>query len=196
MEVLLSSVSTRQLLAGKVLGLGAGGLLQVVFWLGSVLLVVRLAGDTIGGEFLKIQVPGNLVVLGIVYFILGYLLFAVLQAGVGAIAGSAKEGQQMAVAFILPAVLPIYVFILFLRDQPDHIVGTIMTLVPITAPMTVFVRMGLSEIPNWQLLASIGLLAVSVVFGLVLAAKLFRVFVLMHGKTPRLREVVRYLRQS
>ena len=196
MEVLLSSVSTRQLLAGKVLGLGAGGLLQVIVWLASALLVVRLAGDTIGGEFLKIQVPGNIVLLGIVYFILGYLLFAVLQAGVGAIAGSAKEGQQMSVAFILPAVLPIYVFILFLRDQPDHIVGTILTLVPITAPMTVFVRMGLSEIPTWQLFASIGLLAVSVVFGLVLAAKLFRVFVLMHGKTPRLREVVRYLRQS
>ncbi|MEE8353537.1 MAG: ABC transporter permease [Dehalococcoidales bacterium] len=196
MEVLLSSVSTRQLLAGKVLGLGAGGLLQVVVWLVSTLLLVRLAGDTIGGDFLKIQVPGNIVLLGIVYFILGYLLFAVLQAGVGAIAGSAKEGQQMSVAFILPAVLPIYVFILFLRDRPDHIVGTILTLVPITAPMTVFVRMGLSEIPTWQLLASIGLLVVSVVFGLVLAAKLFRVFVLMHGKTPRLREVVRYLRQS
>lgn len=196
MEVLLSSVSPRQLLTGKVIGLGAGGLLQVVVWLGSVLLVVRLAGDTIGGEFLKIQVPGNIVVLGIVYFVLGYLLFAVLQAGVGAIAGSAKEGQQMSVAFILPAVLPFYVFILFLRDQPDHIIGTILTLVPITAPMSVFLRMGLSEIPTWQLFVSIGLLAASVVFGLVLAAKVFRVFALMHGKTPRLREVVRYLRQS
>ena len=102
----------------------------------------------------------------------------------------------MSVAFILPAILPFYIFILFLRDQPDHIVGTIMTLVPITAPMSVFLRMGLSEIPTWQLIVSIGLLAVSVVFGLVLAAKAFRVFVLMHGKTPRLREIVRYLRQS
>ncbi len=196
MEVLLSSVSTRQLLTGKVLGLGAGGLLQVVIWLASTLLLVRLAGDTIGGEFLTIRVPGNLVFLGIVYFILGYLLFAVLQAGVGAIAGSPKEGQQMSVAFILPAVLPIYVFILFLRDDPDHIVGTILTLVPLTAPMSVFVRMGLSEIPAWQLLVSIGLLAASVVFGLVLAAKAFRVFALMHGKTPKLREVIRYLRES
>ena len=196
MEVLLSSVSTRQLLAGKVLGLGAGGLLQVIIWLASALLLVRIAWDTTGGEFLPIRVPGNLVFLGIVYFILGYLLFAVLQAGVGAIAGSPKEGQQMSVAFILPAVLPIYVFILFLRDDPDHIVGTILTLVPLTAPMSVFVRMGLSEIPAWQLLVSIGLLAASVVFGLVLAAKAFRVFALMHGKTPKLREVIRYLRES
>lgn len=196
MEVLLSSVSTRQLLTGKVLGLGAGGLLQVVIWLASTLLIVRLAGDTIGGEFLKVQVPGNIVLLGIVYFILGYLLFAVLQAGVGAIAGSPKDGQQMSVAFILPAVLPIYVFILFLRDDPDHIVATILTLVPITAPMSVFLRMGFSEIPTWQLLVSIGLLVASVVFGLVLAAKVFRVFALMYGKTPRLREVIRYLRQS
>ncbi len=196
MEVLLSSVSTRQLLTGKVLGLGAGGLLQVVIWLASTLLIVRLAGDTIGGEFLKVQVPGNIVLLGIVYFTLGYLLFAVLQAGVGAIAGSPKEGQQMAVAFILPAVLPFYVFMLFLRDEPDHIIGTIMTLVPITAPMSVFLRMGFSEIPAWQLVVSIGLLAASVVFGLVLAAKVFRVFALMYGKTPKLGEVIRYLRQS
>ena len=102
----------------------------------------------------------------------------------------------MSVAFILPAVLPIYVFILFLRDDPDHIVGTILTLVPLTAPMSVFVRMGLSEIPAWQLVVSIGLLVLSVVFGLVLAAKVFRVFALMHGKTPKLREVIRYLRES
>jgi len=196
MEVLLSSVSTRQLLAGKVLGLGAGGLLQIIIWLVSALFIVRLAGGTIGGEFLEIQVPGNFVVLGIVYFILGYLLFAVLQAGVGAVAGSAKEGQQMSVAFILPAVLPVYIFLLFLRDNPDHILGPILTLFPITAPMSVFIRMGLSEIPTWQLLVSIGLLAASVVFGLVLAAKVFRVFALMYGKTPRLREIVNYLRQS
>lgn len=102
----------------------------------------------------------------------------------------------MSVAFTLPAVLPFYGFILFLCDQPDHIVATILTLVPVTPPMSVFLRMGLSEIPTWQLAVSIGLLAASVIFGLVLAAKVFRVFELMHDKTPRLREIVRYLRQT
>jgi len=196
MEVLLSSVSTRQLLAGKVLGLGAAGLLQVVIWLASVSILVGLAADTVGGVLSDVQVPDNMMVLGIVYFILGYLLFAVLQAGVGAIGASAKESQGMSVMFILPAILPFYIFIIFLRENPDHVIGTILTMFPLTAPMTVFMRVGLSEIAAWELVLSILLMVAGIMGGLWLSAKVFRVFVLMYGKTPRLGEIVRYLRES
>ena len=196
MEVLLSSVSTRQLLTGKVLGLGAAGLLQVVIWLASMMVLTRLTSETVGGELAGIQIPDNMMILGIVYFVLGYLFFAVMQAGVGAIGSNAKESQQMSVFFILPAILPFYIFIIFLRENPDHVLSTIMTMFPLTAPMTVFLRMGLSEIPAWELALSIFLMIVSIVGGLWFSAKVFRVFVLMYGKSPNLREIIRYLREA
>ncbi len=196
MEVLLSSVSPRQLLTGKILGLGAAGLVQVVIWLASVIILARLASNVVGGILAGLQIPGNMLFLGIVYFILGYLFFAVIEAGMGAIGANAKESQQMVVALVLPAVLPFYIFIIFLRDNPNNVVGTILTLIPVTAPMSVFIRLGLSEIPLWELLVSIGLMIAGIVGGIFLAAKAFRVFLLMYGKTPSPREIVRYLREG
>jgi len=196
MEILLSSVSTRQLLTGKVLGLGAAGLVQIIIWLLSAVFLAQLASTTVGGEFSNIQIPNNFVLLGIVYFVLGYLLFAVLMAGVGAIGATAKESQQMSVIFILPAIVPFYVFIFFTRENPEHIINTILTMIPITAPMSVFIRLGISEIPTWELLLSISLMIAGIVGGLVLAAKVFRTFLLMYGKTPTLGEIIRSLRQA
>jgi ABC-2 type transport system permease protein len=196
MEVLLSSVSTTQLLIGKVLGLGAAGLLQIAVWLLSVLALSRVAGSAIGGIFSTVRVPGSMLVLGMVYFVLGYLLFAVLQAAAGAMGANARESSQMAVAFILPAILPFYVGVIFLTDHPDHVVGTVLTLIPITAPMSVFVRMGLSQVAAWELAASLALLVLGIVGGLLLASKMFRVFLLMYGKTPGLREAFHLLRKA
>ena len=196
MEILLSSVSTRQLLTGKVLGLGATGLAQIVFWLLSATFLLRLVSTTIGGIFSGIQVPGSMIVLGIVYFVLGYLLFAVLMTAVGAIGASARHSQQLSVIFIMPAILPIYIMLFFTRNNPDHVINTVLTMIPITAPMTVFTRLAMSEIPAWELALSITLLVMSIVGGLMLAAKVFRAFVLMYGKSPGLREIARSLRQA
>jgi len=196
MEILLSSVSTRQLLTGKVLGLGATGLAQMVIWLLSATFLLRLVSTTIGGIFSGIQVPVIILVLGIVYFILGYLLFAVLMTAVGAIGASARHSQQLSVIFIMPAILPIYIMLFFTRNNPEHVINTVLTMIPITAPMTVFTRFALSEIPVWELALSITLLVIAVIGGLILAAKVFRTFVLMYGKSPRLREIVRSLKQA
>ena len=78
----------------------------------------------------------------------------------------------------------------------DHVIATILTMIPITAPMMVFIRLGMSEIPVWELLLSIGLLIVGIIGGLWLAARAFRVFLLMYGKTPRIGEIIRILRQA
>ncbi len=196
MEILLSSVSTKELLIGKVLGLGGAGLVQIIFWLLSVLLMVRLASNTIGGLFSSIQIPENMILLGIVYFILGYLLFSVLSAGIGAIAANPKETPQITVLLILTSILPFYVAMLFLRDNPDHVIGTILTIFPVTAPMAVFVRLGISEIATWELVLSICILIFSIVGSLLLAAKTFRIFLLMYGKTPKLGAIIRLLRQA
>ncbi len=196
MEILLSSVSARQLLTGKVLGLGAAGLVQIVIWLLSAVFLVQLASTTIGGVFSMTQIPDNMLLLGIVYFILGYLFFAVLMAGIGAVGATARESQQLSALIIIPAIIPIYVFLFIMRSNPDHIIGTIFTLIPFSAPIMVFMRLGVSEIPTWELVLSISLLVAAIIGALVLAAKAFRVFLLMYGKTPRIGEIIRYLREA
>ena len=195
MEILLSSVSARQLLTGKVLGLGAAGLVQILIWLLSARLLVELVSTTIGGLLSALQVPGNFMVLGVVYFILGYLLFAVLMAGVGSVTTTAREGQQLSMIFIMSAVIP-FIIAPFIMKNPSHIVTQVLTLFPITAPITVIIRLGLTDIPAWQLIASIALLVASIIGALVLVAKVFRTFLLMYGKRPRLREIIRCLREA
>jgi ABC-2 type transport system permease protein len=195
MEILLSSVSPRQLLTGKVLGLGAAGLVQMVIWLLSAVFLVRLASTTIGGVLSTLQIPSNLLFLGIVYFFLGYLLFAVLMAGIGAIGATARESQQMSMLIIMPVWIPAWVSFLFI-EYPDHIVNKILTIIPITAPMAVFMRLGTSGIPTWELVLSISLLLAAIIGALVLASKAFRTFLLMYGKTPRLGEIIRSLRRA
>jgi len=195
MEILLSSVSARQLLTGKVLGLGAAGLVQIIVWLLSAVFLIRWVSTTIGGILSTLQVPGNLLVLSIVYFILGYLFFAILMAGVGAIGATARESQQMSMLFIMPVWIPFWVLFFFARN-PDHVVGTILTMIPFTAPTMVFIRLGTSGIPTWELALSIALLVISIIGALVLAAKVFRTFLLMYGKRPKLGEIIKCLREA
>ena len=195
-EILLSSVSARQLLTGKVLGLGAAGLLQIAIWLFSARVLVQIASTSVGGLLSTLQIPSNFVVLGIiVYFILGYLLFAILMAGVGSVSGTAREGQQLATMFTMLAMLPV-ILSGFIMSAPDHIFTRVLTLFPITAPVTVMVRMGLTNIPAWELIVSLALLVASIIGALVLVAKVFRTFLLMYGKRPRLREIIKCLREA
>lgn len=195
MEILLSSVSPRQLITGKVLGLGAAGLLQILVWLISARFLVGMASSSIGGILSTLQIPTDFLILSLVYFILGYLLFAVVMAGAGSIGATARESQQLSMVFILPAVIPFWL-IAFIIENPNNVIAQILTIFPFTAPITVMLRMGLTDIPIWQLAVSMILMVATILGLLVLAAKIFRTFLLMHGRTPRLREIVRYLRQA
>ena len=192
-EVLLSSVSPRQLLIGKVLGLGAAGMVQVIVWLVSLPLILSLASSVIGGFFSTIQLPANFVLLGIVYFILGYLFFAVLSAGIGAISTNVREGQQLALIYTILAFVPIW-FSSLLFIFPNSPIWKVLTIFPITAPIAMMLMLGVTDIPAWELAASIAVLALSVAVILLLSIRLFRVYLLMYGKRPTLGAIVRNLR--
>jgi ABC-2 type transport system permease protein len=192
-EVLLSSVSTRQLLFGKVLGLGTAGLVQVVIWLASAPLLLRLASSTFGGFISTIQLPANFLILGIVYFTLGYSLFAALSAGVGAISPNAREGQQLSMIYTLFALVPLW-FSSLLFIFPDSPIWVVLTIFPITAPAAVMLRLGVTEIAGWELVASIAVLVVSIIGILFLATKAFRTYLLMYGKRPNWGEIIQNLR--
>jgi ABC-2 type transport system permease protein len=195
MEILLSSISSRQLLAGKVIGLGAAGLVQIIVWLVSAQFLAQFASNTWGNIIGNLQIPSDFLILGTTYFILGYLLFAVLMAGVGAISPTAREGQSMSTLFTLAGVSPLW-FMAFIIENPDHIVSQILTIFPITAPVTVMIRLGLTKIPIWELAVSIGLMVAAIIGCFILAAKLFRTFLLMYGKRPELKEILRSFRNA
>jgi ABC-2 type transport system permease protein len=194
-EVLLSSVSTRQLLTGKVLGLGAAGLVQVIVWVICAPLLLGLASSSIGGFFTGLKVSPSFLILCVVYFVLGYLLYAVISTGIGAISPSAREGQQLATIFTLGAVSPLWIssLIMIFPNNPAFVA---LTIFPITAPVTLMLRLGATDVPVWQIVASIAVLLLCIVGGLLLTTKIVRTFLLMYGKRPSLGEIIRNFRSG
>ena len=195
MEILISSISARQLLLGKIVGLGTTGLLQIIFWFISATFIAGLASDIIGGMFSGIEIPARLMTLGIVYFIIGYILFAILFASVGAVVPTYREGQQI-VFFIMPAGIIPLMLVPFLAENYSHPVTQILTLFPITAPITSMIRLCVGNMSSWELVLNITLLVLSIVGLLLLGAKVFRAFLLMYGRKPSLREITKALRQA
>ena len=195
MEILLSSVSTRQLITGKVLGIGAAGLAQVVVWVISIPFLLNLASSSIGGFISTIQIPANFLVLGVAYFILGYSLFAVLSAGVAAISTSVREAQGLASIFTLFAMAPFWFYSLLLLF-PNSPIWVVFSIFPFSAPVLVMLRLGMVGVPAWQLAISIAVMVLSIIGGLLLAAKLLRTYILMYGKRPSLGEIIRNLRSG
>lgn len=194
-EVLFASVSVRQLLISKVLALGTAGLLQVLVWLISAPLLLSLASSTSGGFMSNIQIPVNFLILGIIYFILGYLLFAVLSIGIGAISSNAREGGQLSLFYILLGFAPLW-FSSLLFAFPDSIIWVVLTIFPVTAPVQTMLRLGVSDIPLWQIMTSIGVLGLSIIVGLFLSIKIFRMHMLMHGKRPGFAEIIHSLKNA
>ena len=195
MEILLSSVSTRQLIIGKVLGIGAAGLAEVVVWVVSIPLLLNLASSSIGGLISTIQIPANFLVLGVAYFILGYLLFAVLSAGVAAISTTVREAQGLAGIFTTFAIAPFWFYSLLLLF-PNSPVWVVFSIFPFSAPVLVILRLGMTGVPAWQLVTSMAVLVFSIVGGLLLVARLLRAYILMYGKRPNLGEIFRNLRSG
>jgi len=191
-EVLLSSVTPAQLMMGKILGLGVAGLLQMAVWVlaGRGLLV--LASETIA-PLAGIPLPGATVLLGIPYFILGFLLFAILMAGLGSVTTTAREGQQMSAIFVIPAAIPYYAFP-YIASHPDGFWARLLTFVPLTSPITAMERLGASSIAAWEIAASLAILLASCAGAMWLVVRLFRAYLLMYGKRPGVREMWRALR--
>jgi ABC-2 type transport system permease protein len=193
-EILLSSVSARQLLTGKVIGLGAAGLIQIVIWLMSSVVLLAIASLFFSLPE-GLSIPVGLIIFGIIYFILGYLLFGILMATLGSIGSTARESSQWTGIFVMPAVAPLILIPLFI-ENPDHIIFTIFTLFPLTAPVAAIMKLSIGAMPVWELLLSITIIVASIIGAMWLASRVFRTFLLMYGKRPSLREVRRYIREG
>jgi ABC-2 type transport system permease protein len=193
-EVLLSSVSARQLMVGKIIGLGALGLVQIVVWFGAGGLMggVILAGFAL---FAGLSVPVGNIVLGFVYFFLGYILFGALMAAAGSIATTFREGQQIGGIFSLAAAVPI-MFASLVLANPNSTFAVVLSYFPLTAPTMMMQRLALTEVPAGEIAISLISLVLGIGVALWGAAKVFRLGLLMYGKRPSLREIARALRQA
>lgn len=192
-EVLFSSVSIRQLLIAKVLSLGAAGLIQVIVWLISAPFLLQLASSNFGGFLRDIQLPANFIILGIVYFVLGYLLFAIISVTVGGISSNTSEAQSLSMIYVMMLFVPIW-FAGLMINFPENLIWVLLSIFPLTAPIQVMLRLGVSEVPLWQILTSIGVLGLSIILSLSFSTKIFRTFMLMYGKRPGLAEIIQGLK--
>jgi len=193
-EILLSSATAQELLAGKVLGLGALGLTQVVVWLLSTF---ALSGGAVSmlGIALPLLARPEVFVLGLVYYILGFLVYAVLMGAVGSLGTTMQESQQLAGIFSLLAALPLMLGG-FMFANPNMPLVRILSWFPLTAPTMMLLRFPMAEVPLVDVFGSIGLLIVTIPAILWAGGKVFRMGLLMYGKRPALAEVLRALREA
>lgn len=198
-EIVLASVSSDTLLFGKVLGIGAAGMIQVGFWTAasSVLIVARgpllaMAGVT----WTRFSLPDLSLEFALIVplaFLLGFFFYAALFAAVGAIVSSEQEAQQaqLPVIFLLIMSLSTVQGVL---SNPDGQLASVLSVLPFSSPIILPLRLSLVPLSAGVATLSLTVLAVSAVFATFLAARLYRTGVLMYGKRASLREIARWLR--
>ena len=185
MEVLLSSVTPGEFMAGKVLGLSAAGLSQILFWLVSGWLTLQVAPALFSDLDLPLPSPW-LVLLALVFFVMGYLMFSTLNAGIGAIAPTTQESQQLSIFIAAPLIVALYSSV-YIVENPSSAVVKFLTFFPFTAPLVVLERLGPGAIEWWEVAGSLAILSLSAPVAMFLAGRVFRAFLLSYGKRPSLR---------
>lgn len=192
-EVLLASANPDEILAGKLLGLGGAGLLQIAVWLlmalGTGIGVVPML--LVSG----VRIPWLAVALAVPLFLLAFLFFGSLIMGTGSLGSNMREAQQLAMVWSLTAALPA-MFLSVLIREPHGTLGRLLTWVPFSSAQMIILRasMDASGLPWWEIAGGIGVLVVSTWFAIRFGARLFRVGLLSTGARPSFREVLRQAR--
>lgn len=220
-EVIISSVKPRVLLLGKILGTTLAGLTQFLVWVVLILVLMTAASSIFGidvagaspsQQVIEQSVDGgaeqifqdvmreinnlpiaNLIIMFILFFIGGYLLYASLYASVGAAVDSETDTQQFMMPILMPLMLAVYVGFFTVIDNPHGTVSQVFSYIPFTSPVVMLMRIPFG-VPLWQQLISVLILFLTF-FGTVwFAAKIYRVGILMYGKKPTYKELWKWLR--
>jgi ABC-2 type transport system permease protein len=191
-EVMLATVKPSELLAGKVIGVGAVGLTQVFIWL--TLAIGALKFQLVGQDIHVLPTVGQSL-LFIVFFVLGYLLYSSIAAALGAMTNSEQELQQMQIFLMLPLIFSSGIIFMVITN-PDGLVAKWASFVPFTAPLIMYTRVIVGKPGAEQIAASILGLIVTISIVLWLASRIYRIGILMYGKKPNLPEILRWLKYS
>jgi ABC-2 type transport system permease protein len=194
MEVLLSSASPTELMTGKILGVGAVGLTQIIVWtvMGGVIALPSLAAQPNFGD---LQLSPLMMVSFVLYFLLGYLLYSTMYATIGAITTTEQEGQQLQFLIVMPLVLSVFMLMPVIRT-PDSATVVWLSMVPFFAPIVMYARIVIQTPPLWQIGLSLLLMVATIAGLVVLCARIYRVGVLIYGKRANLPEIMKWLKYA
>ena len=187
-EILATTVSPGRMIMGKVLGLSGVGLTQTLIWvLIGVVAVLAIGQDS--SWLAEINLPWQIIVIAIVFFLLGYLLIASCYTAIGAAVSTPQEAQPLAGPVSLLAMAPFFLLIVIL-SQPNGTLAVVLSLIPFSAPLTMLMRLPLAEIPTWQIVTSMLLLLLSALGVMFLAGRAMRLGMLRYGKRLSLAELL------
>jgi ABC-2 type transport system permease protein len=178
-ELLLTSLSPRELMLGKVVGLGAVALFQMAIWLGGgqfLLVGGAVAASALTGQGLSL----SFFLWAIVFFLFGYVVYAAALGALGALAPNMREGSQFTFVLLIPLLIPLWLNNVFFND-PHGPFATAMSLFPLTAPTAMVTRLSVGGVPAWQPFVALAGLIVTAYLFVVLAARFFRADTLLSG---------------
>jgi ABC-2 type transport system permease protein len=194
-EVMAAGVSPTTLLAGKLLGVGAAGLTQFLVWAISLFGVSAFAAGAAIGSFSMPEITPVMLVSFVLFFLLGFLFYAALYASIGAAVNTVQEAQSLAFPVVLPIILAMVCFPAVL-EAPDGVLAVTMSMIPGMSPLIMFLRIVVLTPPLWQIALSIALLALGILGVVWVAARVYRVGILMYGKKPTFPELVKWVRHA
>ena len=222
-EIIISSVKPIQLMLGKIIGTSLAGITQFVIWIILGGLLMTLVSFIFGIDFAQsqsaqqevlnqaMQNPDvnmeiqnvmnafynlpitNLIIAFILFFIGGYLLYSSLYAAIGAAVDNETDTQQFLLPILMPLILAVYIGIFTVIEDPHGTVSTVFSFIPLTSPVVMLMRIPFG-VPIWQQILSLSLLVATFIFTVWFAAKIYRVGILMYGKKPSYKELLKWIK--
>ena len=186
-EIIISSCSADELLTGKILGLGALGLFQILIW-------ALIAVSLLGAAVIPFATFHNIIPM-LIYFLLGYTFYTAVFVGIGSIVTTEQEAQQITTYLSFLLLLPI-VLILPVMENPNSILIKVLSYIPITLPTAMLLRVNLGPVPVAVMIITICIMVISIYFAIKLASKVFRIGILSYGKRPSLKELGEWVKES
>jgi len=193
-EVMAASVPTTTLLLGKLLGVGGAGLTQFLAWSLSLFVVSMASAGSIGA-FSMPEITPLMLVSFVAFFLLGFFFYAALYAAIGASVNTVQEAQGLVFPVMLPIVLAMVCWPAVLQS-PDGPLAVTLSMIPGMSPLIMFLRIVVLTPPLWQIALSILLLALGILAVVWVAARVYRVGILMYGKRPTFPELMRWVRHG
>ena len=191
-EVLLATIRPEEMMAGKVIGVGAVGLTQVAIW---IVAGVALTGSGLLASDVSLSLSPLQAFFFVLYFILGYVLYSSVAAALGAMTSSEQELQQMNIFLMLPLIACSTV-IFRVVNEPDGIIAKAFSFFPFCTPLIMYMRIAVQQPPWYEIAISIAEMLLTICLVLWVASRIYRVGVLMYGKRPNLPEIIRWLKYS
>lgn len=195
-EVMLATIRPDEMLAGKIIGVGAVGLTQIGVWM--------LAAVAIGGYFAASLGSGSgghalispvQIAFFVAYFLFGFLLYSSIAAALGAMTNSEQELQQLNLFLVLPLAFCMLMLVSIIKN-PDSTMSRVVSLIPFCSPLLMNFRISIGNPQPWEIALSFVLMSITIAATLWVASRIYRVGILMYGKKPNLPEILRWLKYS